>query len=209
MPLLILNVNKIAMRRFVGSLFSANSYFLDVEERGWFVDAVDLSVFEGETVQGVFVTHSHFDHIYGLNGLLERFPSMVVYTSAHGKEGLYSDKLNFSHYHESSFIFQGKNVVVLKEGDRVSLGNGLEIEVLETPGHAPGCLCYKLGNYLFTGDSFIPGVPTVTKLRGGNKEASLASLGKIRRNITNETIVCPGHGEMVSGKECLEKYLKT
>lgn len=135
------------------------------------------------------------------------FPDVTVYTSAYGREGLYSDRLNFSRYHESPFVFRGQNVVVLKEGDRVPLGAGMEMEVLETPGHDPGCLCYRLGNYLFTGDSFIPGVPTVTKLRGGDREASLASLEKIRRHITEGTIVCPGHGEMVSGRECLEKYL--
>ena len=169
------------------------------------VDAGDvedtLTSFLGERcVAEVFLTHAHFDHIYGLNGLLERFPELVVYTSAYGKEALYSDRLNFSRYHESPFVFKGENVMVLREGDRVDLGNGLEMEVFETPGHDPGCLCYRMGRYLFTGDSFIPGVPTVTKLRGGDKEASRASLKKIKSLVTRETVVCPGHGEMIDGR---------
>ena len=199
------------IERFISAVFSSNAYLLlGVDpKRTWLVDVGNLGtdIKRVNALQGVFITHSHFDHVFGLNELLERFPDVTVYTSAYGREGLYSDRLNFSRYHESSFVFQGRNVVVLKEGDRVPLGDGLEVEVLETPGHDPGCLCYKLGNYLFTGDSFIPGVPTVTKLRGGDKEASLASLEKIRRYITEGTIVCPGHGEMVSGRECLEKYL--
>lgn len=198
------------IERFVSTVFLSNIYLLlgKCLKRNWLVDVGNLGadIKRVSALQGVFITHSHFDHIYGLNELLARFPSMVVYTSAYGKEGLYSDRLNFSRYHESPFVFQGQNVVVLKEGDRVSLENGLEMEVLETPGHDPGCLCYKLGHYLFTGDSFIPGVPTVTKLRGGDKKVNLASLKKIREYITNETVVCPGHGEIVSGKECLEKY---
>ena len=198
------------IERFVSTVFLSNIYLLlgKCLKRNWLVDVGNLGadIKRVSTLQGVFITHSHFDHIYGLNELLARFPSMVVYTSSYGKEGLYSDRLNFSRYHESPFVFRGQNVVVLKDGDRVPLGDGLEMEVLETPGHDPGCLCYKLGHYLFTGDSFIPGVPTVTKLRGGDKEANLASLKKIREYITNETVVCPGHGEMVGGKECLEKY---
>lgn len=206
----------VSVEQITNRLYGSNMFVLcigEVENGIWLVDAGDVDKLTGsalkcvKTVKGVFVTHSHFDHIYGLNGLLERFPDVVVYTSAYGKGGLYSDRLNFSRYHESPFVFQGRNVVVLKEGDRVPLGEGVEMEVLETPGHDPGCLCYKLGNYLFTGDSFIPGVPTVTKLRGGSKVESQASLEKIKRIITEKTVVCPGHGEMADGRECLEKYL--
>ena len=203
------------VKKIINSVFSSSSYILKRTggAKGYLVDVGDVEELLNENldngwVNGVFITHSHFDHIYGLNELLARFPSMVVYTSSYGREGLYSDRLNFSRYHESPFVFRGQNVVVLKDGDRVPLGDGLEMEVLETPGHDPGCLCYKLGHYLFTGDSFIPGVPTVTKLRGGDKEANLASLKKIREYITNETVVCPGHGKMVGGKECLEKYFE-
>ena len=194
----------------VNSLFASNTYVCVGRTGAWVIDPGDAEecfAFLGESIlSGVFVTHSHFDHIYGLNSLLEQFPELVVYVSAYGKEALYSDRLNFSMYHESPFVFKGENVVVLKEGDKVDLGDGLGVEVYETPGHDPGCLCYKVENYFFTGDSFIPGVPTVTKLRGGDKKASKASLEKIMGLVTRETIVCPGHGKMIGGGECLDRY---
>ena len=194
----------------VNKLFASNTYICIVGMRMWVIDPGDdighFSCVGKCDVSGVFVTHSHFDHIYGLNGLLARFPELMVYTSAYGKEALYSDKLNFSRYHENPFVFKGTNVKVLGEGDRVDLGGGEEVKVFETPGHDPGCLCYKVGNWLFTGDSFIPGVPTVTKLRGGDKEAGKASLEKIKGLVTRDTVVCPGHGKMIGGGECLDGY---
>lgn len=197
------------VHKFVNGVFASNTYVCVAGADAWVIDPGDREgwspFLEGRRMRGVFVTHSHFDHIYGVNELLEEFPDMTVYTSAYGRKGLYSDRLNFSRYHESPFVFRGRNVVVLKEGDRMPLGEGVEMEAMETPGHDPGCLSYKLGNYLFTGDSFIPGVPTVTKLRGGNREASMASLEKIRRNIREETVVCPGHGNMCNGVKVLNK----
>ena len=199
------------LKRIENAVCHSNTFLIFIEGRGvWLVDGGDvekyLTLIGERGLSGVLITHSHFDHIYGLNGLLERFPELVVYASEYGKEALYSDKLNFSRYHESPFVFKGTNVKVLREGDRVDLGGGEEAEVFETPGHDPGCLCYKFGNWLFTGDSFIPGVPTVTKLRGGDKEAGKASLEKIKSLVTRETVVCPGHGEMIDGRECLDRY---
>ena len=113
----------VRVEQIANSLYGSNMFVFCIGGVGdgiWLVDAGDVGKLEGmalecvKTVKGVFVTHSHFDHIYGLNGLLERFPDMVVYASAYGKEGLYSDRLNFSRYHESPFVFQGRNVVVLK-----------------------------------------------------------------------------------------------
>lgn len=196
------------VRQVVNRIFDSNTWVLKNKCNYWLVDCGDWdliqSVFDScLLIKGVFLTHGHFDHIYGLNQVLERFPEITVYASEYGKSCLYSDKLNFSRYHETSFVFEGKKVVVLRDGDQVVIGNRI-VEVMETPGHDPGCLCYKLENYFFTGDSFIPGIKTVTNLRGGDKEANKMSLEKIRRVLTGETIVCPGHGNMLKiANECL------
>ena len=66
-----------------------------------------LSIIGDRNVKGVFLTHTHYDHIYGINKLVESFPECIVYTSQHGEEGLFSDKLNFSRYHEEPILFKG------------------------------------------------------------------------------------------------------
>lgn len=99
--------------------------------------------------------------------------------------------------------FQGGNIRIIKEGDKINLYDGVNVEIYETPGHHPSCVCFKLNNYLFTGDSFIPGVRVVTKLKGGNRIQAADSVSRIISMIDHNTILCPGHGEMFT---CLPGY---
>ena len=109
---------------------------------------------------------------------------------------MFSDKLNLSYYHDDPINFKGSNVQILYETDKIELFENCFLETLETPGHNWGCLTYKIENYLFTGDSYIPNVKVVTKLKGGDRDASKKSLQKIMDNISENTIICPGHGEI-------------
>ena len=146
-------------------------------------------------MRGVFLTHSHFDHIYGANQLFQTKPQCVVYTSEFGREALYNEKMNLSSYHESSFAYKGERVDVLREGDKVEIYPNIELFIYETPGHSPCCLTYSVRNWLFTGDAFIPGVKVVTKLPKGNKPQAIESTNKIQK-LALHKIICPGHGEM-------------
>lgn len=67
-----------------------------------------------------------------------------------------------------------------------------KVSVYETPGHNPSCLCFGVRDFFFTGDAFIPGIPTVTNLPGGNKQQAKDSLDRIQSLIHNNTI-CAGH----------------
>lgn len=191
------------VRQIVNSIFTSNTYIISEEDSEcvWMIDVGDTervlnSLSKDVIINGVFITHPHFDHIYGINKLIDSFPNCIVYTSHDGKQGLYSDKLNLSYYHDDPMVFLGTNVRILEEKDQIELFENCYLETLETPGHHWSCLTYKVGNYLFTGDSFIPNVKVVTKLKGGNIEASKKSLKKIMSCISNATIICPGHGEM-------------
>ncbi len=192
------------VRQNVNSLFTSNTYVLsDAKNSGvWLVDIGDFesikSTLSGEQVNGVFITHSHFDHIYGINDLVDAFPNCVVYISENDKDGLFSDKLNLSFYHETPMKFLGGKVQILNDGDKVPIFGGIDLIAIATPGHNPGCLTYKVADYLFTGDSFIPGVKVVTKLRGGNKSLAEESVQLIKSLFRDKMILCPGHGAMTS-----------
>lgn len=191
------------VERIVNHHLTSNSYIIyEVDSSDvWLIDVGETDqiikkIPKDKSIKGVFLTHCHYDHIYGLNKLIDTFPDVVIFSSEKTREGLYSSKLNLSFYHDSPFVFTGSNVHVIKEKDSIEIFSETNIRVIETPGHNWGCLSFKLGNYLFTGDSFIPGVKVVTKLKGGDKEANALSLIKIEKLIAKNTIVCPGHRDM-------------
>jgi len=70
--------------------------------------------------------------------------------------------------------------------------DGVQAKVYHTPGHNPSCLTYEIGDYLFTGDAYIPGVKVVTTLKGGDKAKAAESVERILRLAEGKT-VCAGH----------------
>ena len=197
------------VKRLANSTFNSNTYILssDGSKIFWLIDIGDVKqIIEylppNAKVSGVFLTHTHFDHIYGINELLEHYPNCIVYTSAFGGEALYSEKLNFSKYHETPFIFSGKNIHIVHEGRNIKLFSDNCLSVFATPGHDPGCLTYKVSNHLFTGDSYIPGLKTVTSFPGSDKKLADSSLKRILAMIDEGTVVCPGHNSVyINGEE--------
>lgn len=190
----------------VNSIYTSNTFVIHDSKINfaWLIDIGDydkVSAILPNKVEiiGVFITHYHHDHIYGINKLLNNYPNCKVYVSEQGIDGLYSDKINLSFYHDESIVFNGSNVYVLKDQDRVNLYDNNFIEAIYTPGHNRSCLTYKLNEFLFTGDSYIPNVKVVTKLKGGCKDDAIKSVDKIMSHITKNTVLCPGHGDVVTG----------
>ena len=190
------------VKQIVNSIFTSNTYLLtdDGYDYCWLVDIGDYqkvadALPEGMKVKGLLLTHSHFDHIYGINELCKNFPQCVVYASKFDCEALMDDKKNLSRYHEHPIIFEGKHLTVVGEGVEIALFEDIKINVAETPGHEPGCLTFYTDQFVFTGDAYIPGVKVVTKLPGGNRTEAAESVKKILSFAEGKTI-CPGHGEM-------------
>lgn len=188
------------VQQIVNSVFTSNSYILSKESVTdiWLVDIGDIQPLlnkmpKGGKVKGVFLTHTHYDHIYGINKLMNLFPDCVAYTSVAGKDGLFSDRLNLSRYHDDLIIFSGENLVVLKEGDELEIFPKETIRVMETPGHDLSCLVYYTENSVFTGDSYIPGLKVITSFPKSNKENASLSEKRIIPMCKNKNVY-PGHG---------------
>lgn len=184
------------------SIYSSRTYWLSETHnpKVWLVDCGDIDIVlsklpKDAVIAGVMLTHVHFDHIYGLNKLIEQFPDCKVYTNEFGRKSLTDPKCNFSRYHTDveDFLFQyPQNTVVVDEGDRIELYEGVSAEVYYTPGHDESCLCYMVEEMLFTGDAYIPGVKTVTTFPHSNKKKAMESMLKINSFPRGLTIY-PGH----------------
>lgn len=198
-------MEQIKIHQIVNSVFTSNTFVLTDEQNTAYL--VDIGDFEPiaqlgiKEIKGVFLTHVHYDHIYGLRELLERFPNCPIYTSEWGVEALASDKLNFSRYHGDPLIIKCENVKVLSERDRIVLFDSITLDVFETPGHNRSCLTFKVGNSIFTGDAYIPGIKVVTTLPNANKMDAEASKERIAA-MAQGLDLYPGHGDVYLNYIC-------
>ena len=175
-------------------LLQSASYFFD----GYLVDCGDydkiLETLEGQMLKGIFLTHCHQDHIYGIEKVLAKFPYAKVYCSQKTRDGLKDDNLNLSYIiPEFCFCFtQDKSVVVLDEG--IHSIDGMKVEVVSTPGHSEDCLSYIIEDCIFTGDSYIPFTKVFAKWPRSNKALALDNEARLKEIAeTRKLKVYPGH----------------
>lgn len=184
------------------SVFKSKTYILSCEgeDKAWLVDIGDVDpvlAYLAEkklSVAGVFLTHGHFDHMYGLPALIDRAPGAMVYATAYTQEAIASEKLNLSKYSGMPIVrYQGDNVVVVKDGDEMELFHGeAPMTFLETPGHNPGCLTMVVSDNVFTGDAFIPGIGANTTVPKADKALAQKSLERILKLRAGKRVF-PGH----------------
>lgn len=175
-------------------LLQSSTYYFD----GYLVDCGNvvkiLDVLEGKELKGIFLTHCHQDHIYGIAKVLAQYPLAKVYCSHRTIEGLKNDNLNLSYIMpDFSFHFdKDENVVVLNDG--IHHIDNLKVEAISTPGHSDDCMSYIIEDNIFTGDSLIPFAKVFTKWPTSNKalalvnEAKLKEIAKLRK-----LTIRPGH----------------
>ena len=191
----------IEIHDITNSVFTSKTYILSKrgEGKAWVVDIGDVEPIidylnvKNLVVEGVLLTHAHFDHIYGLEALTDYYPNCKVYATEYTKLALASDKLNMSRYHGISINYNKDNVVVVREGERMRLfRDESQIEFYETPGHNPGCMTMVIGGFIFTGDAFIPGIGTNTQLPFSDKQLAHDSIERIHK-LAEGKVILSGH----------------
>ncbi|GHU60835.1 MBL fold metallo-hydrolase [Bacteroidia bacterium] len=198
------------IQQFVNSIFKSNTYLLSSleSERVWCIDPGDSAPIlqwledNHKMLYGILVTHAHFDHIYGMNELLKSFPSVSIYISEYGAEGLTCDKLNGSRYTDTPLTVNHDRIEIVKENSQIELWANQVMDVWDTPGHNRDCISFYIPNMVFTGDALIPGIKVVTKTKYSDKETAAKSVQKIVSRTTPTTIIYPGHDQSCTMETC-------
>lgn len=191
--------------RCVNSRFNSNTFILSHPEHDdvWIVDPGDIEpIFEWmqnhqkTSVIGILLTHAHFDHIYGVNEIASRYPSCIVYVAnEYGLDALHNPKINGSKYTEEGPIVIADSAKVEYYSDTMQLWDGVTMRTINTPGHSDDSQCLLVDGMLFTGDTLIKDVRTVTKLKGGSVEKLDKSMKILASLKANSLRVMPGHGD--------------
>lgn len=141
----------------------------------------------------ILLTHGHFDHLYAVDALRDQFPIPAVIHKMDA-ENLTDPLRNASAYllHTNSVYRPAE--MLLCGNEKLLLGE-TEIEVLHTPGHTPGCVCYRIREHLFTGDTLFDGSIGRTDLPGGDMDDMQRSLTFLK-SLPGQTKIYPGHGNI-------------
>lgn len=181
----------------VNSFFSSRTYLIEAQKSIFLIDCGDIESFcdMADSISAVLLTHSHFDHIYGLNDLLHIWPDVKVFTNDYGRQMLLNPQKNMSTYHDKPFTFlHHDNIVIVEDGEELEITDGITAKAIFTPGHNQSCITWHIDDCLFTGDALIPGLKTVTKLPGGDKDKARESELKINKLLSEFNLkICPGH----------------
>ncbi len=138
----------------------------------------------------ILLTHCHYDHILGVYKLQQETGAEVV-ISFNDSVGL-MEKNGVSLVKESgNFLPTVTPDILVNDEDKLPFGDDF-IEVIATPGHTTGSVCYKYKNNLFSGDTLFYENIGRTDLPTGHCQAILFSIRKLQ-NLPDDTVVYPGH----------------
>jgi hydroxyacylglutathione hydrolase len=149
-------------------------------------------------------THCHLDHVFGNKFVAEAYQLTLT---IHEKEKTMLELAPVSglKYNIPFDNYIGE-LIFLKEDDIITLGND-ELQVIETPGHSPGSICFycKKQNFIISGDVLFYRSVGRTDLPGGNHQTLINNIRNKLFVLPDETTVYNGHGQTTTiGEE--KKY---
>ncbi|MBQ7020406.1 MAG: MBL fold metallo-hydrolase [Bacteroidales bacterium] len=154
----------------------------------------------------ILLTHCHFDHVYGMAALAREY-EIPVYADM---DEMYSLQVTnaklcgqfgfpmpdeFPIIRTSSDVNHPAKAIFVQDGDTIDVGN-LHFEVIQTPGHSKGGLCFLERNekVLLSGDTLFAGAIGRTDHPGGDYETLMKSIFEKLLMLDGDTRVLPGHG---------------
>lgn len=146
----------------------------------------------GLQLNKILLTHGHFDHCGAVHALKAATGAQIIISAA-DEEMLHNNVLSMAHAFGVSCppCYADRCV---SHGDTVSL-DFTNLEVISTPGHTPGGVCYYTDGILFSGDTLFAGSVGRSDFPGGDYEVLIESVKKRLFVLPDGTRVLPGHGD--------------
>lgn len=179
------------MENFVYLVEDITSRRCAVVDPAWEVDQIVNQAHQLDLkITDILLTHSHHDHINGVEGLLQH---------ANAEVHLLKPEYEFwQHELDKPSLHHG--------GDELELGE-TTIKILHTPGHTPGSTCYQLGNEIITGDTLFVFGCGRCDLSGGNPEDMFVTLKNMKQQLPQDMLIHPGHNYSVKPTCTLSEQL--
>lgn len=199
--------------RISSNTIDTNCYLIGEGGKSVIVDPACAERIAGELAdrgwepEYIFLTHEHFDHIWDLEEIRDRYRIPVVACSL-CSERIQSVSTNLSNIRDVLVYFKTGEIPE-EEGKRFTCREA-EITFEDTyhmrwrghafafqrlPGHSPGSVIISMdGEAIFTGDYLIFGEEEMTRLKGGSEEEYETIARPVLESIPEGRHIYPGHG---------------
>lgn len=190
------------IKRKVVGIAATNCYLLREAQQVLIIDPgadanLDISrilmmIRPDDHVLGILLTHGHFDHIIGVDSLVDKF-HCPVYIHPEEAHYLTDPRLNGSRY------FAGKDLVCTTQTQQMLPGvydiGPFHFEVTLTAGHTPNSITYLFGHDVFDGDFIFRMSIGRMDLPGGSELVMRKNLRDFINTYHEDVTIYSGHGE--------------
>lgn len=118
--------------------------------------------FDPADIRAIYATHGHYDHIGAAALFKERYGCRLYLEEEDRRQVEEGDDVR-----TTAMLLYGRTFPACRvdeaiwDGETVSFGNGISMEVIHTPGHTPGSVCFAMDmngfSFLIAGDTIYGG----------------------------------------------------
>lgn len=170
------------LRTKLGSMTNYNYLVVDSHSRravivdpAWQMDVVERALSHAQaSLEGILLTHAHADHVDLARPLAAKFGCPIWMSK---------QEIDASGFSAPELVGIDESAWYIGQ---------MEIKPLLTPGHTAGCICYLIGENLFTGDVlFVEGCGICPDVEAAYQ--MFESLQRLKREVMPDTRIFPGH----------------
>lgn len=212
------------IKQFTWDVVDANSWLIKENNNGLLIDANGNKVLIKELLKldslTIILTHSHFDHIIGLNRVRKLRPDAKVISTKLCSENLGNVYKNMSSSATAFMVFySGRNDIEIEQftcdpaeevfdNEYIFVWCGHNIRLSSFQGHSSdGLIAVVDGQTMFSGDTLLS-IPTVTRFPSGSTARFWEEDMPRLRKMNGEMMVYPGHGKSGRLQDMMETNKK-